>query len=108
MILNTPQIMLSMTHLTQALGNQLEARCSTPHCSYKRTTYSLKTRVSRKTHQSKTHYTNAQSDDLIGMSFTTHHHRATHPHSKSNLHQFEVSHYTHHFSSICSSNFGIY
>ena len=56
---------------------------------------------------SKTQDTHAKSDHSNRMSFTTHLHHATQPHSSKNLHQLEVSRYTHHFSAICSTNLGI-
>ena len=78
------------------------------HCRYNRNTAVLKIRVSRNTHLSKTHYIRAKSGHLIWVSFTTHHYRATQPHSPDKVHQLEVSCNTHHFSASCFGNFEVH
>ena len=60
------------------------------------------------THRSKTQYIHAKSDPSSWMSFSTHNHRATQPHSSMNIHQLQMSCNTYPFSAIFTSNFEIH
>ena len=64
--------------------------------------------MNRNTHHSKTQYIHTSCDHSNWVSVTTHHHRATQPHSHNKYYQSEVRRNTHHCSANYRSNLEIY